>query len=992
MAQLQHRSNLCFIQSALSIIAVFSLTMAAFANSDMFKPIGSAATIIHINGRGFTINSKPVFICSGSFHYARVPRALWQNRLLKMKRAGFNTVQTYVFWNFQEPQPGVFAFKGRANLNAFLQLVHKLGMYALVRCGPYDCAEWDDGGYPLWLAMQPGVVVRRDDPAFMNPLRVFWNKLLPIVAANQINHGGAVILVQLENEDNAWGTDMPSKYYRDLYAMARRHGIQVPLFFSGMHHGFDPAGHNPFNDATRTSPWYTTEFWSSRTWYHGYGAMSKPQQRQLNRGIWKIIAFGGSGYNFYMLVGSTNFWLWNDDELAACYDYSSAIGQAGDLRPIYYNMKRANYFARSFADILENSTNADAHFRNFATGVRVLARTGPAGAIVFLDNATSSPAIATLNNGLHLRLKARAIRPVVLNTPLSPTWTLVSGYSRIFGVQRQGHLTTVVIYGTPKQRADVVFAASRMPKITGPMQKLPLRHSKGNVFATYARFPTGDKPRVATAQIGRRVLRVLIENRTQQKRTWFIRTAGGPCVVIGPAYAGALTEVGGKLTLHTSTPLGQPPASALVYSTAAAPQVLLAPTVVAAGSAAADAPAISTWQYQTLDAPANPAFDASHWQHSQSPQPMGADGILAPWCWYRATITSPKARQVTLHFDHVSNLASVFANGHWVATLTAAANLSVQLQAGRNVLAIFTAEHGRTKLYAYHGTLLPALAKGLWGHVTIMSGPVQKLALRQWQVKSMPKSFAADVAAIQRGYQAGDGWTSIASGTDYFHGRTGYAWYHRALPNIKMPTAAILAFSHVDDEGTVFLNGHQLLTHRGWDQPFTVKLTRYLNTNGKNQLDVLVHNDSGGGGITGDVSLKLFKASDIMPIRDWYMHDGAAERAAKAWQALAPKPALAVGIPRLYKAHFNWQPEPGMHLVLRASYNGLSSGHIRINGHDLGLYPDNTMPMGLYIPSVWLKVGRNTLEILDERGQSPQQAGLVVEAAASRRQTVLVEK
>ena len=57
---------------------------------------------------------------------------------------------------------------------------------------------------------------------------------------------------------------------------------------------------------------------------------------------------------------------------------AGCVGQAGDLRPIYYNMKRANYFARSFAGILENSTNADAQYRNFATGVRVLFSNMPA--------------------------------------------------------------------------------------------------------------------------------------------------------------------------------------------------------------------------------------------------------------------------------------------------------------------------------------------------------------------------------------------------------------------------------------------------------------------------------------------------------------------------------------------------------------------------------------------------------------------------------------
>jgi beta-galactosidase len=258
----------------------------------MFPPLPPARPYIHFDGRGFIINGKRTFICSGSFHYARVPEKLWRNRLLKMKRAGFNTVQTYVFWNFQEPDKNVFNWKGRADLSHFLDLVHQMDMYALVRCGPYDCAEWDSGGYPVWLEFIPHLVVRHNDPPFMRQVTKFWHQLLPIVAAHQINRGGPVIFVQLENEDSAgWGTDMHTAYYRHLLRIAREEGIVVPTFFSGMHHSFDPAGRRPWNDANRISPWYTTEFWSSPTWYQGYGAMTPAHQMQVNRDIWKIIAF-----------------------------------------------------------------------------------------------------------------------------------------------------------------------------------------------------------------------------------------------------------------------------------------------------------------------------------------------------------------------------------------------------------------------------------------------------------------------------------------------------------------------------------------------------------------------------------------------------------------------------------------------------------------------------------------------------------------------------
>ena len=126
----------------------------------------------------------------------------------------------------------------------------------------------------------------------------------------------------------------------------------------------------------------------------------------------------------------------------------------------------------------------------------------------------------------------------------------------------------------------------------------------------------------------------------------------------------------------------------------------------------------------------------------------------------------------------------------------------------------------------------------------------------------------------------------------------------------------------------------------------------------------------------------------------WQMHDGAgAKDKIGQWQNVNTLENLRPGPPRLFMNWFNL-PAPllsGVHAVLRVSYSGLSSGHIIVNGHDLGLYPDKTMPMGLYIPSVWLKTGRNTVEILDERGQSPRSVHVVIEPAASRIRATLAQ-
>ena len=168
------------------------------ANDHIFPPAVAAKSFIDFDARGFLMGGKRVFLVSAGMEYARVPRALWQDRLLRLKRAGFNCIEIYTFWNFHEPGEGQFDFSGDHDLEAFLRLVQRMGLYAIVRVGPYYCAEWDNGGYPLWLRFKPGVRVREDNAEFEKYVDRFFDKLLPIVNRQQIHHGGAVVLVQVQ--------------------------------------------------------------------------------------------------------------------------------------------------------------------------------------------------------------------------------------------------------------------------------------------------------------------------------------------------------------------------------------------------------------------------------------------------------------------------------------------------------------------------------------------------------------------------------------------------------------------------------------------------------------------------------------------------------------------------------------------------------------------------------------------------------------------------
>jgi beta-galactosidase len=70
-----------------------------------------------------------------------MPQEYWRERLKMARAMGLNTVSTYVFWNMQEPRPGVYDFSGNRDLADFVRMAQEEGLYVILRPGPYACAE-----------------------------------------------------------------------------------------------------------------------------------------------------------------------------------------------------------------------------------------------------------------------------------------------------------------------------------------------------------------------------------------------------------------------------------------------------------------------------------------------------------------------------------------------------------------------------------------------------------------------------------------------------------------------------------------------------------------------------------------------------------------------------------------------------------------------------------------------------------------------------------
>jgi len=167
------------------------------------------------------------FIFSLECPYPRCAWEEWRDRFVKIKQAGFNTIDTYVFWNYHEREKGQFDF---SELEEFLSLAGEFGFFVIARPGPYVDAEFERGGFPAYVIAQR-FPVRSMHPDNLRTSKHWYDNVLPVIRRHQITEGGPIILMQIENEIDF--TDVPEaeqrEYIRFLARLAWDAGIQVPL-------------------------------------------------------------------------------------------------------------------------------------------------------------------------------------------------------------------------------------------------------------------------------------------------------------------------------------------------------------------------------------------------------------------------------------------------------------------------------------------------------------------------------------------------------------------------------------------------------------------------------------------------------------------------------------------------------------------------------------------------------------------------------------------
>jgi len=243
----------------------------------------------------------------------------------------------------------------------FIETAHKLGLYAIIRPGPYICAEWDFGGFPAWLLRDKNIELRCNNETYLGHVRDYFEKLFSILKPLFITNGGNIIAMQIENEYGSYSND--KKYLCALSDMYDKLGVDILKFTSdgtwcNMLSGGTIDGVLPtLNFGSRAStafdalkpygeiPKMCMEFWCG--WFDHWG--EKHHTRKADNLISELEEFldQGASFNMYMFLGGTNFGFTAGanhqkgyEPTVTSYDYCAPLTEWGDYTDTYHKIRK----------------------------------------------------------------------------------------------------------------------------------------------------------------------------------------------------------------------------------------------------------------------------------------------------------------------------------------------------------------------------------------------------------------------------------------------------------------------------------------------------------------------------------------------------------------------------------------------------------------------------------------------------------------------------
>ncbi|KAK4150853.1 glycoside hydrolase superfamily [Chaetomidium leptoderma] len=376
------------------------------------------------------INGERLFLFGGEMHPFRLPvPELWEDMLQKIKATGMRMVSIYTHWGFHAPTPDKIDLStGAHNLTRFLEMARDIGLYVMVRPGPYINGELSAGGMPLWTTTGEYGALRSNGTAYTKAWTPYQDGIARATKPFQLTEDGTVIMYQIEIEYAKQWKDTEAKipnpeaisYMEKLKDNARKNGIVVPLMHNIPNHGkpswskdYDTVGAGGNVDiygldsypqcwsclleaCGDVTPWAVSD-------YFGQFQLASPKQPSFmpefqagamnpwdgpaggckeRMGVEFVnfyyrdnIAQGVTVLNLYMMYGGTN-WGWLAAPIVgSSYDYAAAISEDRSIGDKFYEIKNFGLFTRvadelAFTDRVGMGTEYTNNTNLFTTELR----------------------------------------------------------------------------------------------------------------------------------------------------------------------------------------------------------------------------------------------------------------------------------------------------------------------------------------------------------------------------------------------------------------------------------------------------------------------------------------------------------------------------------------------------------------------------------------------------------------------------------------------
>ncbi|KAL9172688.1 hypothetical protein ABFS82_03G064000 [Erythranthe guttata] len=326
-----------------------------------------------------------------------------------------------------------YNFEGRYDLVRFVKTVQKVGLFVNLRIGPYVCAEWNYGGFPVWLKYVPGISFRTDNEPFKAAMQGFTQKIVGMMKSENLfeSQGGPIILSQIENEYGSQRRALGAAgdaYMNWAAKMAVGLDTGVPWIMCKDDNAPDPLINtcngfycDAFTPNKPYKPTMWTEAWTG--WFNEFGGTvhQRPVQ-DLAFAVARFIQIGGSYINYYMFHGGTNFGRTAGGPfITTSYDYDAPIDEYGLIRePKYGHLKELHKAIKLCEPALVSADPTKTSLGTFQQA-RVFT-TGNGSCAAFLSNFDSNSAARVIFNKMHYNLPPWSIsilpdcRNVVFNT------------------------------------------------------------------------------------------------------------------------------------------------------------------------------------------------------------------------------------------------------------------------------------------------------------------------------------------------------------------------------------------------------------------------------------------------------------------------------------------------------------------------------------------------------------------------------------------------